>query len=295
MYTAQLSLLVNILNSNEFSSDKDHVVHPVVLDGVVILVSLEVFPDVSANTLVNASGVPGQLIHNNLFLKNESNYKFYLNSHISGDYVTNGCLQLQIFSKSSGLDHVIDFRAGLLPVAKVTNRVSSGKGLETENVILFPNKNLISERESPFTSPNWFHRVRVGVRTSQGSAGGQLYLLIVAAVRYPAHPLAGTAGGIIVLLVTPVREKLNYCYKSPLVQTSWFCPSCGDYRQPGSPPPPPRPRAAPTADSGTASSSVSHFAACIISHHLGLLFIRKSETLSGIFKLMGLHNVKYKV
>ena len=64
MYTAHLSFLVNKLNSNEFSSDKDHVVHPVVLDRVVILVFLEVLPDVKANTLVNASGVPGQLIHN---------------------------------------------------------------------------------------------------------------------------------------------------------------------------------------------------------------------------------------
>ena len=61
--TAHLSFLVDKLYSNEFSSNEDQVVHPVVLDRVVILVSLEVFPDVSTDTLVNPPHIPGQGVH----------------------------------------------------------------------------------------------------------------------------------------------------------------------------------------------------------------------------------------
>ena len=77
--------------------------------------------------------------------------------------------------------------------------------MEAENVILLPDENLIDEGQSPLHTPDWSDRVGEGVLPPQGSAGGQLYLLIVAAVRNPTDPLTGPAGRVVLLLVTPPR------------------------------------------------------------------------------------------
>ena len=63
MCGADLSLLVNILNVNIFSSYEDHIVHPVILDRVVILCTNSIVSDRSADTLVNSTHVPRQSVY----------------------------------------------------------------------------------------------------------------------------------------------------------------------------------------------------------------------------------------
>ena len=192
--SAHLSLLVYIFNVNNLSSNKHHVVNPVVLHGVVVLGADPVISDVSADALVNSSHIPGQSV---------DNPEVGPLVEDSGGHVAHWSLQLEVLSEGSGLQHVVNFRAGLLPVAEVTHGVRPGEGLEAESVSLLSYQNLISDGQRPLRAPDWPQGVRVLVRAPQDLAGGQLDLVIVAAVRDAAHPLAGAAGRVVLLLVTP--------------------------------------------------------------------------------------------